>query len=105
MTVAHLVIYQGAAADPEAFFRHYRDVHVPIIQTMPRIRNIDLHRGIAGDGIALVARFEFDSMEHLTAAMQSEARQRARRDAEENFADFKGAVWHQDVEIVSPAPG
>ena len=62
--------------DPEAFDRHYREVHAPIVRRYPALRDLRLTRadGVAGrpSPIYLVAEMVFDSRADLDAALASE---------------------------------
>src|SRR5437763_14957219 len=65
-----LVLY-NKPADPEAFDRHYRDVHIPLANKLPGLRRYtvskNLSPGRGGDGFYLVAELDWDD----TAAMQA----------------------------------
>ncbi len=104
MSFANLVIYKGKPQDPEAFLKYYLEHHVPLVWAFPRIRKIEVERGIDDSDIFLIARLIFDSLEDLRAAMTSEARDRARRDMQ-NFPPFEGTVLRQVVEILEPSRG
>lgn len=55
--------------DPEAFDRHYRDVHIPLAKKLPGLRRYTVSRGVSagrGDPYHLIAALEWDDM----AAMQ-----------------------------------
>jgi uncharacterized protein (TIGR02118 family) len=104
---AYLVIYEGAPADRHAFLDYYINHHLPIIWTWPGVRKVEVALGAEGKdslanpaGIFLIARFTFDNLQDLQAALQSEARQRAREDSK-NFPTFHGTMRHQAVEIVN----
>lgn len=99
MSAAYLVIYEGRPDDAEEFVSYYVDRHVPIIWTWPRVRRVEVQRGVDGGDFFMVARFTFDNLGDLRAALQSEGRQRAREDRE-NFPRFNGTIRHQAVEIV-----
>ncbi|MCI0575201.1 MAG: EthD family reductase [Chloroflexi bacterium] len=105
MSVAYLVIYEGEPQDREAFLRYYVEQHLPIIWTWPKIRRVEVELGVeAGDplanpaGVFMIARFSFDSLEDLRAALQSPQRQHAREDSR-HFPPFHGAMRHQAVGI------
>ena len=73
MTARFLALYQ-APADPEAFDRHYREVHIPLACQLPALRRHTLGRGataIRGAPYYLVAELEWDSTEDLRAAFAS----------------------------------
>jgi uncharacterized protein (TIGR02118 family) len=99
MSVAYLVIYEGKPADPEAFLRYYVEKHVPIVWTFPRIRRVELERGVDGGDFFMITRLTFDSIEDLRLAVQSKERERAREDMK-NFPPFSGNVRRQAVELL-----
>ncbi len=99
MSAAYLVIYEGRPEDPEAFLRYYIEKHVPILWTFPRIRGVEVQRGVDGGDFFIIARMTFDSIEDLRRATQSEERERAREDMKK-FPPFKGVVRRQAVEIL-----
>jgi uncharacterized protein (TIGR02118 family) len=105
MSSAYLVIYEGKPEDPQAFLDYYVEHHLPIIWTWPKIRAIELELSQDGQdpssttgGVFMVARFLFDSLEDLRAALRSPGRERARADRD-NLPTFNGTVRHQAVEI------
>jgi uncharacterized protein (TIGR02118 family) len=84
-----LIALYDAPADPEAFDVHYRDVHVPILDRYPNLRDVRLTRpeGVAGRPAPyyLMAEMTFDSDEDLQAALASDAGRESARDLR-NFA-------------------
>lgn len=73
MTATFLVVY-ATPTDPEAFDRHYRDVHVPLTKALPGLRRYTLARGpqtVRGGASHLVATLEWDTMDELRAAFSS----------------------------------
>ena len=106
MGAAYLVIYEGQPEDPEAFFRYYVEKHVPLVWKFPRIRRVEIERGVDGGDFFMIARLTFDSIEDLRIAISSKERERARADMQ-NFPPFKGTVRRQAVEIIdmSREPG
>jgi uncharacterized protein (TIGR02118 family) len=111
MSVAYLVIYEGEPEDRAAFLRYYTDHHLPLIWTWPKIRKAELElRAEAADAwanpsdIFMIARFTFDTLADLQAALDSDARQQAKSDRE-RFPVFNGTRTHQAVEIIDvPRP-
>jgi uncharacterized protein (TIGR02118 family) len=70
-----LVLY-GQPEDPEAFDRHYREVHVPLAQAMPHVVSFTYSDGpiAAAEGEApyhLIATIDFASEDDLAASMSS----------------------------------
>lgn len=99
MGAVYLVIYEGQPEDPEAFFRYYVEKHVPLVWKFPKIRRIEIERGVDGGDFFMIARLTFDRIEDLRIAISSEERKRARADMR-NFPPFKGTVRRQAVEIM-----
>ena len=100
MTVSYFVRYEGEAS--EAFLRHYRETHVPILARWPGMRRILLHTDLkvqdpfqVNRGKAfVVAQLEFESQADLDRALGSPERAEARRDLEK-FPPYAGKVFHQ----------
>lgn len=106
MTAAYLVIYEGKPEDPDAFLHYYVEHHLPLIWRWPKIRSVELElRADAADAWAepsdvfMIARFVFDSLADLQAALDSDARRVARNDRD-HFPVFNGNRYHQAVEIL-----
>ncbi|MFE1308743.1 EthD family reductase [Streptomyces sp. NPDC058755] len=74
MTVRFLALYERPA-DPEAFERHYREVHIPLARRLPGLRRYTVGRDLApvrgGEPYYLVASLEWDSLDDLRAAFAS----------------------------------
>ncbi|WP_405866832.1 MULTISPECIES: EthD family reductase [unclassified Streptomyces] len=74
MTARFLVLY-GTPADPAAFDRHYREVHLPLARRLPGLRRYTLGRRAddvrGGEPCHLVAELEWDTREELDAAFAS----------------------------------
>jgi uncharacterized protein (TIGR02118 family) len=74
MTVRFLALYE-TPADPEAFDRHYREVHIPLGRRLPGLRRYTVSRDVAavrgGAPYSLVAELEWDTMDDLRAAFAS----------------------------------
>ena len=70
-----LVLYE-TPENPEAFDRHYNEVHIPLARQLPGLlrytvsRNISATRG--GKEFYLVAELDWESLEAMQAAMTSE---------------------------------
>jgi len=106
MSVAYLVIYEGSPEDPDAFIDYYINQHLPIIWTWPQIRTVEVDLSTeGGDALAnptdvfMIARFIFDTIDDLNAALVSPERRLAREDSH-NFPPFQGKVCHQAVRII-----
>jgi uncharacterized protein (TIGR02118 family) len=74
MTARFLVLYE-TPADPAAFDRHYREVHLPLARRLPGLRRYTVGgeaTGVrGGEPCHLVAELEWDTMEELRAAFAS----------------------------------
>lgn len=72
--VKFLVLYD-TPDDPEAFERHYRDVHIPLTKKLPGLRRYTIGRHATpirgGAPYYLVAELEWDNMDALRKAFQS----------------------------------
>jgi uncharacterized protein (TIGR02118 family) len=99
MSYAYLVIYEGRPENPEEFLRYYVEHHVPLVWAFPRVRRVEVERGVDEGNIFMIGRFTFDTLEDLRAAIVSPERERARADMA-NFPAFNGTVRRQAVEIL-----
>jgi len=82
--VRFLVLYD-TPADPEAFERHYREIHIPLVKQLPGLRRYTIsrnHRGVRGDASSyyMIAELDWDDMDALGAAFASEIGQAAAAD-------------------------
>ena len=61
--------------DPDAFDRHYHDVHIPLTKRLPGLRRYTLSRNVTsirgGDPYYLIAQLEWDNLDTLRAAFAS----------------------------------
>jgi uncharacterized protein (TIGR02118 family) len=84
-----LIALYAPPEDPAAFDAHYRDIHAPIVNRYPGLRDLRLTKadGVAGRPPAfhLVAEMTFDTRADLDAALSSEAGVESGRDLR-NFA-------------------
>jgi uncharacterized protein (TIGR02118 family) len=73
MTARFLALYE-TPADPEAFDRHYREVHIPLGRRLPGLRRYVIGRDAAavrGAPYYLVAELEWETMDELRGAFAS----------------------------------
>ena len=68
-----IVSLHGRPSDPAEFDRYYRDVHTPLVQRIPGVRNIRFGRVLSTNDDApppyyLVSEVYFDDAESLEAA-------------------------------------
>ena len=74
--MASLVVMYGTPADPQAFDRHYHDIHIPLAKTIPGLRRYQVSDGPvltpAGPSkFHLIATLEFDDLAAISAAFAS----------------------------------
>jgi uncharacterized protein (TIGR02118 family) len=70
MTARFLALYE-TPADPEAFDRHYRQIHIPLLRQLPGLRQYTVSRDVAalrGAPCYLIAELDWDTMDELRAA-------------------------------------
>jgi uncharacterized protein (TIGR02118 family) len=83
MTARFLAVY-GTPADPTAFDRHYREVHIPLLRQLPGLRRCTVSRDVTalhGAPYYLIAELDWDTMAGLRAAFASAAGQATAADA------------------------
>jgi uncharacterized protein (TIGR02118 family) len=84
MTARFIVLY-GTPADPAAFDRYHREVHIPISHRLPGLRSYTVARDASpvrgGDPYYMIGELEWDTMEDLRAAFASPEGQAAAADA------------------------
>jgi len=73
MTARFLAVYE-TPADPGAFDRHYRQVHIPLLRRLPGLRRYTVSRDVTalhGEPYYLVAELDWDTMAEVRAAFAS----------------------------------
>jgi uncharacterized protein (TIGR02118 family) len=99
VVVRFLMVYDPPA-DPAAFERHYREVHVPLTRRLPGLRRFSISRETAsvhGRPVHLVAELEWDDLESLRSAFASpEGRQTAADVANLATAGVRSAIYEVD---------
>jgi len=82
---AHFIVLYGTPADPAAFDRYYRDVHLPLAHRLPGLRSYTVARDAStvrgGDPYYIIAELEWDSMDDFRVAFASPEGQAAAADA------------------------
>lgn len=62
--------------DPQAFDKHYKEIHIPLARQLPGLVGYTVSRNIApvrgGKQYYLIAELDWDSMEAMQAAFSSE---------------------------------
>ncbi len=96
----------GYPHDPAAFDRHYRDVHTPIVQRIPGVRNVRFGRTVRTvDGekppYYLVSDTYFDDLASLDRALESPQMQEALADVP-NFATGGVTIMFCEYEDFAP---
>ena len=83
MTARFLAAYE-TPADPAAFDRHYRQVHIPLLRQLPGLRRYTASRDVMalhGAPYYLIAELDWDTMDELRAAFSSTEGQATAADA------------------------
>lgn len=81
--VRFLVLYD-TPADPAAFDRHYREIHVPLTRRLPGLRRYTLSRNASrirgAEPYYLIAELDWDDMASLREAFRSPEGEATARD-------------------------
>jgi uncharacterized protein (TIGR02118 family) len=88
VVVRFLVIYD-LPADPEAFERHYGDVHIPLAKQLPGLVRYTVGRNpkaVRGDAVYLVAALDWHDAAAMQEAFRSEIGQQTAQDVD-NLAE------------------
>jgi uncharacterized protein (TIGR02118 family) len=106
--VVRITSLHGHPADPAEFDRHYREIHTPIVQRIPGVRNIRFGRVLqtiedSPPPYYLVSDVYFDDMESLQAAMGSPEMNEALEDVP-RFATGGVTILFCEFEDFAPAP-
>jgi uncharacterized protein (TIGR02118 family) len=104
--MVRIVALHGMPDDSDEFLRYYREVHTPIVQRIPGVKNIRFGSVIrmADDSPApyfLVSDTYFDSLEDLEAALESDEMQEALEDVP-NFASGGVTIMFCETEDHAP---
>jgi uncharacterized protein (TIGR02118 family) len=96
----------GHPDDPDAFDRHYRDVHTPIVQSIPGVRNVRYGKTMpAADGrqppYYLVCDTYFDDSAALEAALRT-PEMKAALDDVPNFSTGGVTIMFGECEDFAP---
>lgn len=71
---ARFLVFWEQPTDPEAFERHYREVHIPLARKIPGLRSYaitDHPVPIRGERYFRIAELRWDTMDDLHAAVAS----------------------------------
>jgi uncharacterized protein (TIGR02118 family) len=70
-----LLVLYGMPTDPQAFDRHYREVHIPLTRKMPRLHAFEISKGpvstVDDSRYYLVALLTYRSQEDLDFSLAS----------------------------------
>ena len=100
MTARFLALYE-TPADPEAFDRHYRQVHIPLLRQLPGLRRYSVSQDLTvlhGAPCYLVTQLDWDTMDELRAAFASPEGQATAADAArlQEFAPVRRMIFTAD---------
>jgi uncharacterized protein (TIGR02118 family) len=73
-TPARFLVFWERPTDPEAFERHYREVHIPLARKIPGLRSYaitDTSEPVRGEAYFRIAELRWDSMDDLRAGFAS----------------------------------
>jgi uncharacterized protein (TIGR02118 family) len=103
--VHRLLVQYGRPTDPAEFDRHYRDVHVGLVQSVPGLLRYTVGHPRALDGNTapyLIAELDFESAQAMGEALSTEAGRATAADVP-TFASGGVTMASFDVDDVSPA--
>jgi uncharacterized protein (TIGR02118 family) len=81
--MVRLLVLYSQPSDTDAFERHYRDVHIPLVKRLAGLKRYTISRNVAplrGDAYYLVAALEWDTLDAAKSALQSPEGQATRED-------------------------
>lgn len=73
-TPARFLVFWERPTDPEAFERHYREVHIPLARRIPLLRSYAISDNpvpVRGEPYFRIAELRWDSMDDLRAGIDS----------------------------------
>jgi uncharacterized protein (TIGR02118 family) len=100
--VKFLVLWK-TPADPVAFERHYRDVYIPLVRQLPGLRRYTIGHhptAIRGEPYYWIAELEWDSMDALQKAFQSQEGQAISQDIANDASNAEVRSMVYEVEMV-----
>ena len=69
-TPARFLVFWEQPTDPDAFERHYREVHVPLVRKLPGLRSYTITANpdpVRGEPYYWIAELRWDTMDDLRA--------------------------------------
>jgi uncharacterized protein (TIGR02118 family) len=104
--VHRLIVQYGRPTDPAEFDRHYRDVHVPLVQAVPGLVRFTVGHPRSLDRSTpapyAVAELDFASAEAMNESLRTPAAEAMAADVG-TFASGGVTMSRFDVDDVSPA--
>ncbi len=100
--MARFIAMYTTPTDPEAFDRHYHEVHVPLANQLPGLRRYTLSRNatlVRGENpYYLIAELEWDDIDTLRAAFQSPQGKLTAEDVANlaEYADIHATIYELD---------
>ncbi|MEY9859262.1 uncharacterized protein (TIGR02118 family) [Catenulispora sp. GAS73] len=73
-TPARFLVFWERPSDPEAFERHYREVHIPLARKIPGLRSYAITDNpvpVRGEPFFRIAELRWDTMDDLRAGLDS----------------------------------
>ena len=98
--MAKLIALYRPPADPQAFDHAYFQMHLPLLQSVPGLRQTVIYRftrTVVGDAFYLMAEMTFDDLESLKAGMRSEAMAAAGKNLEGFAAGLMTLQYAEEV--------
>jgi uncharacterized protein (TIGR02118 family) len=103
--VHRLMVQYGRPTDPADFDRHYRDVHVGLVQAVPGLLRFTLGHPRSMDRATpapyLVAELDFESADAMKESLRTPAAEAMAADVS-TFASGGATMSRFDVDDVSP---
>lgn len=101
-TTARFLVLWGPPTNPEAFDRHYREVHIPLAVQLPGLRRYTLSRNVAPirgeQPLHQIAELDWDDMAALKHAFGSEVGRATADDVKQlaQWASVRSVVFELD---------
>lgn len=104
-----IVALHKMPANPEQYEKYYREVHTPIVQRIPGVRNIRFGRVVGMEDKSttpylLVSDTYFDDMDSLQKALASSEMAEALADVQTFSAPGDVTIMFCEAEDVAPTP-
>jgi uncharacterized protein (TIGR02118 family) len=98
-TTARFLVIWDTPSDPEAFDRHYQEVHIPLAITLPGLRRYTLSKNLVGirggDPFYQVGELDWDDMASLRRAFESPVGRATAEDVEKltEWASVRSMIY------------